>query len=97
MRRDENEKEIIAALESIGCTVFRLDYPVDLLCGRGGRNILIEVKNPDKPKSDRKRTAAQRKFFKDWQGQVRVCETAEEAIELVTKLTVHNVYGGEGV
>lgn len=87
MRRDENEKEIIDALESCGCTVYPMDRPVDLLVGRGAVNILLEVKNPNKPRGDRKKTPAQREFFKAWQGQVRVVETAEEAIALVTAMT----------
>ena len=90
MKRDENEEEIVLALESCGCTVHRLDSPVDLLVGRGKRNILIEVKNPNKPKADRQKTEAQRTFFSEWQGQVAIVETIDQAIELVTKLTVKN-------
>ena len=45
-RRDDNEYEIIQALEAIGCTVRRLDRPVDLLVGYRASNYLIEVKNP---------------------------------------------------
>jgi len=88
MARDENEKEIVDALESIGCTVHRLDTPVDLLIGRGGKNVLIEIKNPNKPKGDRKKTPAQVEFFKDWQGQVTICETPEQAIEVVSCMTI---------
>lgn len=91
MRRDENEPEIIVALEAIGCTVYQMDQPVDLLVGRGAVNILMEVKNPAKPKGDRKKTPAQQDFFKNWNGQVRIVETVDEAIALVTKLTVKNV------
>ena len=90
MKRDENEGEIIAALESCGCTVYPMDLPCDLLVGRGAVNILIEVKNPNKPKGDRKKTPAQVEFFKTWKGQIRICETAEEAIKLVTTMTVKN-------
>ena len=90
MKRDENEKEIVEALENIGCTVFRMDTPVDLLVGRGGRNILIEIKNPSTPKSSRKKTEAQDKFFGSWYGQVCICETAQDAIDLVTSSTINN-------
>jgi hypothetical protein len=91
-RRDDNEEEIIKALESIGCTVYRLDQPVDLLVGRGAKNILIEVKDGGKPPSARKFTKTQRDFFKGWQGQVCKVETVEEAIEVVQRLTVKNAY-----
>jgi len=86
-RRDENEPEIIDALEAIGCTVVPLDQPVDLLCGRGGRNILLEVKMP-KGRNTRNQTD----FFAEWQGQVRVVRTPEEAIEAVQTLTIKNAY-----
>lgn len=86
-KRDENEAEIISALEAIGCTVEQLDTPCDLLVGRGAKNILIEVKNPER---HHKKTPAQIEFFKFWKGQVRIVETAAEAIDLVTKLTVGN-------
>ena len=84
-RRDANEKEIVQALEAIGCTVWRLDEPVDLLVGRGARNWLLEVKDPSKPRRDRQLTDNQKKFFASWQGQVRKIETAEEAIQVVTE------------
>ncbi len=87
MRRDENEPEIIAALESIECTVYQMDQPCDLLCGRGGKNILIEVKNPNKPKADRKKTKAQKRFFASWNGQVDVAETPEQAIAIVQMMS----------
>ena len=79
-QRDANEKEIIAALESIGCTVFRMDTPCDLLCGYRSRNFLIEVKSPGG-----RLTKAQQDFIPAWKGQIRVLETIDEAIELVTK------------
>lgn len=91
-QRDENEAEIIGALESIGCTVFPLDRPCDLLVGRGAKNILLEIKNPEKPKGDQKLTPGQRKFRDMWKGQFAVVKTAEEAIEVVQKITVKNAY-----
>ncbi len=89
---DDNEKEIIRALESIGCTVYRLGTPVDLLVGYRARNFLIDVKNPDTDygKNDRG-TPEQKRFFETWRGQARKAWTADEAIRLVT-----DSYGGEG-
>lgn len=83
-RRDENEKDIVAALESFGCSIFRLDRPVDILCGYQARNYLFEIKNPHKPKADQKKTKAQRAFFDAWKGQVRVITTAAEGIKVIT-------------
>lgn len=44
-KRDENEPEIVRALERAGCLVERLDRPVDLLVARAGRLYLLEVKS----------------------------------------------------
>jgi len=85
-RVDDNESEIIQALESIGCDVIRIGKPVDLLVGYRKRNFLIEVKNPDNSYAG---TDEQKEFIRDWRGQVRIVETAMEAITLVTK-----AYGG---
>ncbi len=86
-RRDENEADIVKALESIGCTVYPLDMPCDLLCARGGFNILLEIKNPAKPKKDRQKTKMQKRFFASWNGQVDVAETSEQAIAVVQRVT----------
>jgi hypothetical protein len=83
-RRDDNEAEIIDALKAIGCTVTQIDQPVDLIVGYRTYNFLIEVKDGSKPPSRRQKTDSQKQFFKTWRGQVRVVETPEEAIELVT-------------
>ena len=83
--RDDNEGDILKALEAIGCSVFRLDVPCDLLCGYRGRTYILEVKNPDQPKSARKKTKAQDKFFAEWNGQIDIVESAEQAIRIVSE------------
>lgn len=82
---DDNQLEIVKALEAIGCDVLEIGWPVDLLCGFRCRNFLIEVKDPNKPPSKRRLTPEQDEFFKTWRGQVRKVETAEDAIQLVTE------------
>lgn len=81
---DENQLEIVKGLESIGCSVCEIGWPVDLLVGYRARNFLIEVKDPNKIPSKRRLTQDQVDFFKGWHGQVRKVETVEEAITLVT-------------
>jgi len=82
---DLNQQEIIDALKAIGCSVMAIGRPVDLLVGRTGangvHNYLLEVKRP----GEKPRTQIQKDFLRDWRGQVRVVETAEEAVELVTR------------
>jgi hypothetical protein len=80
--RDGNEQEIVDALQAIGCTVQRLDVPVDLLVGYQARNFLMEIKMPGKEKA---LTKLQEKFIPEWHGQVRVVTTVDEAIRLVTR------------
>ena len=88
--RDLNEPDIVAALEAIGCTVARLDTPADLLCGRGAKNILLEIKRPGK--ENRKDQQAQRDRAAGWKGQYAVVTNADEAIDVITRLTVKNAY-----
>ena len=82
---DSNQKEIVDALKKIGCSVMVIGNPVDLLVGYRARNFLLEVKNPDTDygRNDRS-TVEQRRFFKNWKGQVRKVESAERAIHVVT-------------
>jgi hypothetical protein len=44
-KRDENEPEIIEALEDAGCLVMQTDK-IDLLVQRGTQQFLLEVKMP---------------------------------------------------
>jgi hypothetical protein len=77
---DLNQKEIIHALEKIGCTVEVIGRPVDLLCGYRKKNFLIEVKT-----KTGKPTPAQELFFETWKGQFRTVRTVDEALDLVTR------------
>lgn len=81
-KRDANERAIIDALESIGCTVEQLDKPVDLLVGRNALNWLLEVKNSD---GKNVVTDDQAKFMARWKGQVRIVWTPEDAIRCITE------------
>ena len=78
-KRDANEPEIIAALEAIGCEVFRLDKPLDLLVGYRGKNWLIEVKT-----KKGRLTKDQKDFLPKWRGQLAVVSTPEQAISVVS-------------
>ena len=83
--RDKNEPEIIAALEAIGCTVYSLDEPCDILVGRGAITLILEIKMPGG-----RTTHNQKRFAASWNGQYRIVTTPEEAIDYVTRLTVKN-------
>lgn len=84
-RRDGNEAEIIEALRSLGASVEQLEGKglPDLLVGWRGKNILLEVKDPN---ATRGRTTAlkltddQVTWHRQWSGQVAVVTTVTEAL-----------------
>jgi len=63
-RVDSNQLEIVAALRSVGASVFVIGLPVDLLVGYKGHTFLVEIK--DGPK--KRLTALQEAFFAKWAG-----------------------------
>lgn len=80
---DLNQSDIVNALRLIGCDVYVIGEPVDLLVGYRKRNFLLECKR--RGMENRKDQQHQRDWIKNWRGQARVVTSAEEAIELVTK------------
>jgi len=79
-RRDNNEPQIVIALEACGCSVTRLSQKgvPDLLVSRQGVTYLIEVKEPKG-----KLTEDQEAFIWNWKGSVAVVRSVEEALEAV--------------
>lgn len=88
-RRDSNEPEIIAVFESAGATVRRLNMPDlgDLLVGLYHPvfdmrlNLLVEVKT-----LKGKLRANQAEFHEQWEGQIDVARTMEDALRLAGRL-----------
>ena len=84
---DRNQPEIVAALRKAGCTVESLAAVgkgvTDLLVGRAGIKYLLEVKDGEKPPSERKLTPDQEEWHAGWRGQKAVVNTIEEALEAV--------------
>lgn len=74
-KRDANECGIIAALEALGCLVYRLDKPVDLLVSHRGTIHLCEVKT-----RKGKLTRDQEQFAQYW--PIKVLRTVEDAVAL---------------
>lgn len=68
LRVDANQSQIVSALEVAGATVDVIGKPVDLLVGIRGKIFLMEIKDGKKVKSAQKKTIAQEKFFKRWDG-----------------------------
>lgn len=84
-RRDGNHAAIVQALRDVGCTVLDLAMVgggcPDLLAARGGRMVLIEVKNPE---GKDKVSPNQAEWHSKWRGpKVVVARTVEEALQAV--------------
>lgn len=84
-RADGNQAEIVAALRAVGCKVIPTHtigqgFP-DLVVDYQGRTVLIEVKDPSKPKSDRRLTPQQQEFHAAWTGPIYVVETVDQALQ----------------
>ena len=90
-RVDANQSEIVEALRQIGATVQPLHQVgkgcPDLLVGFRGVNILLEVKDGNKPPSARKLTEAEYAWHVDWRGQVAIVNSIEEAIHVLEEQT----------
>jgi hypothetical protein len=85
-RRDDNEKEIIAAIRAEGAYVKQINDEglFDLLVSHRGETLLIEVKDGAKPPSARRLTDAEQKFHDEWPGSdLYIVNSAEEAIALL--------------
>lgn len=83
-RIDANQKEIVVALQKVGATVASLanmgNGVPDLVCVFRGIIYLLEVKNP---KTKGKLSPSQKKWHAEWQGQVAVVYSIQEALAVV--------------
>ena len=84
---DDNHKEIVNALISVGASVQSLAATgkgvPDLLVGFKGENFLLEVKDGRKPPYQRKLTNAQQSWHGKWCGSVSIVNNSDEAIEII--------------
>ena len=85
---DQNQPEIVAALERVGCQVLHLHRvgggcPDLLVKTRGGRLLLLEIKDGAKLPSKRGLNILQKQFHEEWHPCCRVVETVDEALRAV--------------
>lgn len=86
-RTDGNQTQIVNGLRAAGISVsitsaIGQGFP-DLVCGYLGRNFLLEIKDPTKPKADRQLTPDQVTFRDNWKGQYSKVETLNEALQVI--------------
>lgn len=90
-RVDANQSKITAELRKMGVSV-RPTHMVgngfgDIVCGYQGLNFIFEIKDEDKPASAKKLTPAEVIFHYEWQGQVSIIETANDAWTIIQQAT----------
>ena len=83
-RTDANHKQIVAAFRKMGCTVLDLSRVgqgcPDILVGKHGVNVLVEIKDGDKPPSARRLTDDESKFHESWKGRVVTVFDVEDSM-----------------
>ena len=86
-RIDDNQPEIVEALEAVGASVMHLHAVgqgcPDLAVGFRGNNWFLEVKDGRKPPSARGLTDAQLRWHMLWRGQVQVVNSVSEALAAI--------------
>jgi threonine dehydrogenase-like Zn-dependent dehydrogenase len=90
-RVDDNQPEIVEALRRFGAAVLvtsQLKSAMDLLVGYNGNTYIVEVKDGDKPPSQRKLTKGELKckaMFEAVGVTYHVIKSVDEAIELINQ------------
>lgn len=83
-RVDANQAEIVDLFRrcgwSVHCTHTVGNGFPDLVVGKHGLNILLEIKNPAQSKRDQRLTKAEAEFHETWRGRVFVVQSASEAL-----------------
>ena len=90
VQRDKNHAQIVGALRNAGCSVQDLaavggGVP-DILVGRAGRNLLLEIKDGSLVPSARSLNAKQTAWHRSWLGHVAVVLSVEDALRAVELL-----------
>lgn len=80
-RVDKNQPAVVERLREIGCRVYLIEEPVDLLVGYRGRTVLVEIKMPEG-----RLTKQQVDFCATWPGGAHlIVRDPEEAVNLIIK------------
>lgn len=89
-RVDANHAEVAEAYRMLGCSFLSLASlgrgAPDAAVGWAGLTSLIEIKDGKKPKSARKLTEDQEKFWETWKGGVRLIDSPQAVAEHVQVL-----------
>jgi hypothetical protein len=91
-RTDSNHTDIMATFRALGCSVQSIAAVgrgcPDLLVGRDGWTVPVEVKDGSKPPSARKLTDWEELWRVTWKGSYALIESAEQAHQMVADMTL---------
>lgn len=87
-KADANQSRLVSQIRKIPGATVRHTHTVgdgftDIVVGFRGLNYLFEIKDPDKPLSQRKLTDDEEQFFKEWTGQADVVETIDDVLKIL--------------
>ena len=84
---DSNQNEIVEALRRCGASVLitsQLKNCFDILVGYNGINYIVEIKDGNKPPSQRRLTKGEIQFRDNWKGgKYYVIESIEDALKMI--------------
>lgn len=85
---DANHREIVYALRKAGASVQSLASVgkgcPDLLVGKDGQNILMEVKDGNLPPSRKRLTDDEKRWNEEWRGFVYLVESIQDALKAIS-------------
>jgi len=86
-KADTNQSKIVKVLRAVGATVTSTHqlgkgFP-DIVVGYKGHNYLLEIKDGDKPPSQRKLTADEQEWHDKWRGTVKIVNNETEALRAI--------------
>lgn len=93
-RTDANQSKIVKAVRNLGASVWitshartGVDCVWGITCQSGMRvNVMVEIKDGNKPMSAQKLTVAEEKFHDEWKGQICIVRSVEQAVDLVNRI-----------
>jgi hypothetical protein len=84
---DSNQPEIVAMFRKLGASVAHThmvgDGFGDVVVGFQGINVLVEIKDSEKPPSARKLTPAEAKFHDEWRGAIVIIDNTRQCAGLL--------------
>jgi len=91
-RTDANQKQIIELVRKLPGASITSTHTIgkgfpDLVIGYKGINYLIELKDGNKPKSQKKLTPDEVEFHMKWNGQIAICENFEDILKILKNIS----------